>query len=751
MKASVIINTVNRAELLAECLVSLQQQVFPDFEVVVVNGPSTDGTDAEIGRYSGRLKVCRCEDMNLSVSRNIGIAASSGDVCAFIDDDAVAHPRWLERIMAPYRDPGVSAVGGFTLDHTGVAYQCRYTVCDRLGNPHYFERIDPAHFINFPGSPVYPSLLGTNSSFRRADLERIGGFDEVFAYMLDETDVCLRLNDIGGRILTVPDALVLHRYAPSHTRNVDRIPRSLLASARSKAYFCYKHRRTIGDLSIPITELSRYAEELSFSIRWFVDHEKISPAHFMRLSRELETGINEGTALAIRKQTARDWLAPHARLPSFTPFQAPRPERQLRVCLVSQGYPPAETAGIARWTAELAGGLARLGHIVHVIAATSAAATVEYHDGVWVHRVTAATENGPAVARPVPTSVYRRALAVYNEAVRIQKNWGLDVLSAPIWDVEGLVCAEHLDIPVVTSLHTTYKLALPYKEHWRDDLEYRHRHVNKIIDAEDWLFRNSALILANSNAIVRQIQDGYGVSFNPSKLIVVPHGVAAAPATVVAPAVKHVRTRVLFVGRLERRKGIDLLLDAMLAVLAKHSDVDLHLVGEEVLGDPLFDETMSSLRSRIETEGFAERVFFYGYVGDDELLMHYSSCDLFVAPSRFESFGLIALEAMRLGKPVIASDAGGLGEIFRHGIDGLLFESGSVSALRDALDLAVSSLETRRKIGEAGYETYLRKYTVDAMAANVSKGLEKLVFGKKRSGSPRGGAGLRLAAANSHS
>lgn len=750
MKASIIISTVNRADFLGECLVALEQQTFRDFEVIVVNGPSADHTGQVLATYEGRIKALDCEATNLSMSRNIGIAAATGDICAFIDDDAIAHPLWLERILAPYRDPEISGVGGFTLDHTGVSFQCRYTVCDRLGNAHYFDRIDPAHFINFPGSPVFPSLLGTNSSFRRADLERIGGFDEVFAYMLDETDVCLRLNDLGGRIVTISNAIVLHRYAPSHTRNVERIPRSLLASARSKAYFCYKHRRALNDLTVPITEVRRFADELSFSNRWFVDHEKISPGHFMRLCQELETGVNEGTALGIRNTGPHEWLTSHATpiARSFTQFALPRPERQMRICLVSQGYPPIETAGIARWTHELATGLVHLGHIVHVIAATSGSATVEFREGVWVHRVPSATENGPAASRQIPTPVYRRALAVYNEAVRIQKHWGLDVLSAPIWDVEGLVCAEHLDIPVITSLHTTYKLSLPYKEHWRTDLEYRKNHVNRIIDAETWLLRHSILLLANSKSIVEQIQRNYAVSFRPSRLAVVPHGIAAAPSAAQALPRRDGRTRFLFVGRLERRKGIDILLGAIVPVMLKHPEIDLHIVGEEVLGDPVFDDEMTNLRSRIESEGLARRVIFYGYVGEDELLVQYRVCDVFVAPSRFESFGLIAIEAMRLGKPVIAAKAGGLGEIFQHGVDGMLFDPDDVGSLQEQLEILATDTALRQKIADAGYEAWLRKFTVEAMATGVARALEKLVFARKSPRPPKSRANLQVVAAN---
>ena len=721
MKASIVISTYNRASFLAESLSSLEGQTYRNFEVLVVNGPSTDNTDAILQTFAGRIKVLHCSEPNLSKSRNIGIAASSGDVCAFIDDDAVAHPNWLERIMAPYADSNVYGVGGFTLDHTGVNFQCRYTVCDRLGNAHFFEGIDPANFINFPGSYSFPSLLGTNSSFRRSALFRIGGFDEVFSYMLDETDVCLRLNDLGGRLLTVPEALILHRYAPSHTRTVERIPKSLLAPARSKAYFCFKHRRTVKDISAQVDELSKFSEELLFSTRWFVDHEKITPAHFLRLTKEIETGVVEGTSLAVGKPRSTDALASKPAATPFLPFPLEPARAPLRICLVSQGYPPLETAGIARWTAELAHGLTKMGHRVHVIASTAGSHTVEYQAGIWVHRVPNGNEIGPSVPTPVPSSIYQRALAVYKEAVRIQEVWGLDIVSAPIWDVEGLVCAAHLDIPVVTSLHTTYKLALPFKEHWKKDLEYRHKHVDRIIAAERWLLKHSSLILGNSDAIIREIEAAYLLELERSNLAIVPHGVAVPQSHPQPTRRLKARTKFLFVGRLERRKGVDLLLTAAIPLLLKYPDADLHIVGEEVLGDMKFDDQIRTLRAAIAANNLEDRVVFHGYVADEELLAHYASCDVFIAPSRFESFGLIAIEAMRFGKPVIASDAGGLGEIFENGIDGLLFHNEDADDLQAALERLAESATLRSRIGKRAKASFLRKYTVDAMAQAVSE------------------------------
>ena len=122
-KASVVINTLNRADYLSNAIYSIASQSYPKIELIVVNGPSTDATETELDRMEAQgihFKRVSCPSRNLSESRNIGIANAAGDVVLFIDDDAVAHRDWATRIMRHYSDPDVGAVGGFTFDHTGV-------------------------------------------------------------------------------------------------------------------------------------------------------------------------------------------------------------------------------------------------------------------------------------------------------------------------------------------------------------------------------------------------------------------------------------------------------------------------------------------------------------------------------------------------------------------------------------------------------------------------------------------------------
>ncbi len=737
MKASVVINTYNRASYLGNAVRSIATQSFADVELVIVNGPSTDDTVPvleQLGSQGYQFKLLDCASRNLSESRNIGIAACAGDVVFFIDDDGVAHRQWVERLMRAYADSQVGAAGGFTLDHTGMDFQCRYTVCDRLGNASFLSTLDPAQLLSTGGGFAYPSLLGTNCSFRKSELLRIGGFDEVFAYMLDETDVCLRIFDRGHKIVTVPDAYVLHKYAPSHTRNAQRIPASLLAPARSKSYFMLKHaNRNNGNLADIYGLIDGYRRDIDFSNRWFLDHKKITVAHYAKLSKELTDGINEGLTLgadeAVMNRASAHLSRPQALADSFLPVLRGGPlhpaNQALRIYLVSQGYPPADTSGIARWTHECARGLADLGHEVHVITrSASEGAFVDMVGGVWLHSVPDRFDDERVYLSPVPLpdSILRRAEAVLAEIKRCQGIWGVDVVSAPIWDLEGILCAEYLELPVITSLHTTYRLALPFKPAWTTDREYRRRHVNLVMAGERWLLSHGASILANSQEIVHEIDAAYQCSLatQAKQLAVVPHGLDAAPA---APELGAPRApgplRILFVGRLEERKGPDTLLAALALLPRNTPPLAIELLGQSPGDKDEFVRALKAAAAKLSARPAQFTVNFVGYVDDATLQQAYARCDIFVAPSRFESFGLILIEAMRWAKPVVACDIGGMREVIDSGDSGLLVPPGDADALAASLRTLINDSELRHGLGQRGFERYLQRFTRQTMALQL--------------------------------
>src|SRR5262249_18784939 len=119
------------------------------------------------------------------------------------------------------------------------------------------------------------------------------------------------------------------------------------------------------------------------------------------------------------------------------------------------------------------------------------------------------------------------------------------------------------------------------------------------------------------------------------------------------------RRRLLFVGRCERRKGIHILLDVLPDLLAAAPDWECHLVGDDRAAVAEGGTFKQQFLERHRRAPWLDRVFFHGEVDQDELRRQYRRCDLFVAPSLFESFGLIYHEAMQYGKPVIGCRTGG--------------------------------------------------------------------------------------------
>jgi glycogen(starch) synthase len=112
LSASVVINTYGRQAILKRVLNCLRWQSIENLEVVVVVGPTRDGSYSMVKECYPSLRLVRADERNLSKSRNIGICNATGDVIAFLDDDAFPMPDWLEQLLSVYEDENVAAVGG---------------------------------------------------------------------------------------------------------------------------------------------------------------------------------------------------------------------------------------------------------------------------------------------------------------------------------------------------------------------------------------------------------------------------------------------------------------------------------------------------------------------------------------------------------------------------------------------------------------------------------------------------------------
>jgi GT2 family glycosyltransferase len=200
-RISVVVCSYNGARTIDECLQSLAGLRYPDYEVIVVDDGSTDDTAAIARRHDVRL--VSTPNRGLSAARNTGLALATGEIVAYIDDDAHADPHWLTYLAATF----------LSTDHVGV------------GGPNVPPPGDGeiAHAVAAsPGGPVHvllsdreaEHLPGCNMAFRASALRAIGGFDPRFRTAGDDVDICWRLRDAVGTLGFSATALVWH-----HRRN----------------------------------------------------------------------------------------------------------------------------------------------------------------------------------------------------------------------------------------------------------------------------------------------------------------------------------------------------------------------------------------------------------------------------------------------------------------------------------------------------------------------------------------------------
>ena len=727
---SVIINTYNRASILRNALESLAQLRHPNFEAIVVNGPSTDESAEVISRFRNSVKALKCPEANLSMSRNIGIAAACGDICCFMDDDAVPEPDWLNQLDEAYADPAVGGVGGFTRDHTGVSFQTRALLCDPFGDSRNFKTLAEAEKAMAEDDRLYFSQTGTNSSFRRKALLEIGGFDEHFVYFLDETDVNFRLKEAGWKIAYAPNAEIHHKYAPSHLRTEKRVPKSLYFPARSKSYFILRNAARGKDISGSLEKIAHYELEISDHNKWYKETGVLDDQGYEELQESLSDGVLAGITAAYDRPDRQ--LLTQAKLSQYDsgPLKSyptkKRAAERLKIAFLSQTYPPGDVGGIGVWTHVMATSLAKAGHELSVVTRQTRGDfdTVDFEEGVWVHRI--APRYQPKRTEPALPDLSQitkdHLYTVLDEIVRIDERRGLDIVSAPIWDIEGLGVVRDGRLPVVTSLHTTFKLCLPTKPDWLEMPGYKEQHVDKIIAAEEMLLEECAAVLGNSEGVCRDVAAVYEANLD-EKLTIVPHGLPdlrtafeALPDSSEFPKKVPGVTRVLFVGRFEDRKGVVELLQAIELAASESPNAEFVLVGDNeivVQGDTHWRRFLE----RNKGAAFLNRVKAVGSVSDDDLLRHYEACDIFVAPSRYESFGLIFAEAMAFEKPCIGADVGGVGELVFDGKTGLLVPVNAPKALAEALNALIRDPVSAQSMGIAGRKRFEERFDAQKMAA----------------------------------
>ena len=237
---SVIVASYQRPRWLERCLTALSQLDYPTFEIVIAADPG--GLEA-IAQHpaAAHIKTTQAGEPGLSATRNLGLKQASGQLIAFLDDDAVPEPMWLRFHAEALHATQTAASVGYVRGRNGISFQSRVESVDVEAETHREQSPDVAPFVPSPATGRAVKLVGTNFVIRRDILCDLGGFDEGYRFFLDDTDLSLRLLAAGHKAAVAPLAEVHHANAPSNRRTPARRPRDLHDIGRSTAYFLHRH------------------------------------------------------------------------------------------------------------------------------------------------------------------------------------------------------------------------------------------------------------------------------------------------------------------------------------------------------------------------------------------------------------------------------------------------------------------------------------------------------------------------------
>lgn len=691
---SVIVCTYNRDNHLDSTLQSLISQTYTHYEIIVVNGPSTDNTDQVLNKYPD-LKIVRQHQLNgLSFARNLGIVASRGDILAFIDDDAIADRCWLKCLVECYTDNSIGGVGGYVYGPKGEPLFDNGCI-NKNGLPVTIRD----HSVTL-GPDEYQISLGTNCSFTRKAIYDAGGFDPYFRYYHDESDLCIRIAKKGYRIVYTKGAVVMHEMAEGHNR---KSPYDINWTMILKNITYFTLRNFGGEMKtwgMPITAVRKHLRDMN----WLYSSGQIGRKKLAKLYQMHICGVLYGYWDGLTRRGSGDYLNQI----DISLYQV------LKICLTSGEYSKACGGGICKYTYELAHSLAELGHEVHVLTRSDKDHDYDVDDnGVFVHKVAMKGIEFLGVPGDMTSTMFALTQS-YSFSMKLQEiieTHGIQIVETPLWDAEGFSFSLVNNVPLCVRLMTPlYKVAQYHSWKMGEDLSF-------VDYMEGEAARRADCVIKISNDIGRLIGEHHHI--DPDQMSLCPLGIAMPSVGQLNPRTENRgNLKVLFVGRLEARKGVETLFKAIPAVVDRIPGVEFIIAGKDTNLSPEAGSYEEYLMKHLD-ERYARNVKFLGFVDPTKLNNLYRDCDLFVAPSLYESFGIIYVEAMSWGKPVIGCQIGGIPEVFSDGETGILIEPGDDRALAEAILRILGDSNLRARMGHNARDLAESKFSASAMAINT--------------------------------
>lgn len=641
--------TFDRLQVMGEAVESIRAQTLPAHEIVLVIDHAPELLE-EVRRLWPDLKiVANHERQGLSGARNTGVAEASGEVVAFLDDDAIAAPDWLAHLAAAYADPKVLGAGG--------SVRPRWVEGEPAWFPAEFDWVVGCTHSGMPRElePVR-NLVGANMSFRRAPLLEVGGFSHDLGRVgslpvgCEETDLSIRVHQRWpeAEILYDPDARVEH-VVPASRGTVRYFVDRCRAEGRSKAV---------------LTGMVGSDDGLS-SERSYV--RRTLPLGVLRGLRDGFRGEAGGLGRAAMiflglAATSVDYLRVRSGVAKPDRTEDAHPSANggaPRVLMVTPRSPLAQ-GGVERHVMEVSRRMAAAGVRVEVLCTDPEidAAKEEVRDGVRIRTVRAWPRGRDWYLAP---GIWREMGRGKWDLVHVQS---YHTLVAPLAMLRALTLA----VPYVVTFHGGGHSS-----------EFRNRSRRLQMALLRPLLRRAARLVA----IARFEIDQYGAAIGvpAERFAFIPNGTDLSFSDAELAGAEPDTPTLASIGRLERYKGHHRVLAAFPHVLEREPRARLLIVGK----GPYEDD----LRRQAEELGVAERVEITSVPSDDPKGMAtlLGGVSLVVLMSEFETHPLVALEAAAARRRLLVAEAGGLLEIAEDGFGrGIPLESSPQEIAAAALE-----------------------------------------------------------------
>jgi glycosyltransferase involved in cell wall biosynthesis len=397
-------------------------------------------------------------------------------------------------------------------------------------------------------------------------------------------------------------------------------------------------------------------------------------------------------------------------------------ESYLRVLILSWEFPPQVIGGLGRHVYELSQRLAGYGVEAHILTPlVEGCAAYEESQGARVYRV----------GSPLTSSTrFKSWIFSFNsdlirEGIRLDyQAGGFDLIHAHDWLVgyAGRSLSRVLNIPLVSTIHAT--------EYGRN-LGLHNPMQKEIHDIERNLVLESERIVCCSNYMRYEIESLFNA--NPSRIAVIPNGASMNRYQLNESSlddrfegIDDQDQVIFYIGRLVPEKGVASLIRAFLKVSQEIPAAKLVIAGRGPQGMEL-QELACEL-------GLSERIWFAGYISDELRDRIYHRADVAVFPSLYEPFGIVALEAMASGTPVVVSDVGGLAEIVNDGETGLKFAPLDEEGLAMALIRILSDSRLANRLRFQALQVIKDRYNWDKITRLTSQVYFRLVRKAEKDG-----------------